>query len=75
MLAVPVICYMIVCGGTMAIGQMTGTLTAPAQSAAQGQGASLAAGNISQGNVSLGNESRNTVRTPGPCRCRPPGGR
>ena len=63
MLAVPVICYMIVCGGTMAIGQMTGTLTAPAQSAAQGQGASLAAGNISQGNVSLGNESRNTVRT------------
>lgn len=42
MMAVPVICYLAVCGGTMAIGQMTASLVAPAQSAAQSQGASLA---------------------------------
>ena len=61
MMAVPVICYLAVCGGTMAIGQMTASLVAPAQSAAQSQGASLAAGNVAQGNVSLGNVSANSV--------------
>lgn len=61
MMAVPIICYLAVCGGTMAIGQMTASLVAPAQSAAQSQGASLAAGNVTQGNVSLGNVSANTV--------------
>lgn len=61
MMAVPVICYLAVCGGTMAIGQMTASLVASAQSAAQSQGASLAAGNVVQGNVSLGNVSANTV--------------
>ena len=45
----------------MAIGQMTASLVAPAQSVAQSQGASLAAGNVAQGNVSLGNVSANSV--------------
>ncbi len=61
MLSVPMVCYMVVCGGAMAIGSMTSGLVAPAQSAAQSQGAALAAGNISQGNVSLGNVSANSV--------------
>lgn len=59
MMAVPVICYLAVCGGTMAIGQMTASLVAPAQSAAQSQGASLAAGNVSLGNVSANTVSAN----------------
>lgn len=61
MMAVPVVCYMIVCGGAVAIGQMTGTLISPAQSAAQSQGVGLAAGNITQGNASVGNVSANNV--------------
>lgn len=59
MCAVPMISYALVRAGDMAVGQLVGNLTAPAQSAASSQGASLASGNISQGNVSLENVSAN----------------
>ena len=59
MCAVPMISYALVRAGDMAVGQLVGNLTAPAQAAASGQGASLASGNISQGNVSLENVSTN----------------
>ena len=59
MCAVPMISYALVRAGDMAVGQLVGNLTAPAQSAASSQGASLASGNISQGNVSLDNVSTN----------------
>ena len=61
MCAVPVIAYALVRAGDMAVGQLVGGLTAPAQSAASAQGTSLAAGNVGQGNVQLGNISTNTV--------------
>ncbi len=61
MCAVPVIAYALVRAGDVAVGQLVGGLTAPAQSAASSQGASLAAGNVSQGNVQLSNvQSNNT---------------
>ncbi len=61
MCAVPVIAYALVRAGDVAVGQLVGGLTAPAQSAASAQGTALAAGNIQQGNVALGNYSANTL--------------
>ncbi len=61
MCAVPVIAYALVRAGDMAVGQLVGGLTGPAQAAASSQGSSLAAGNVTQGNVSLGNTTSNTV--------------
>lgn len=58
---VPVISYALVRAGDMAVGQLVGGLTQPAQSAATSQGAAIAAGNISQGNVSVSNVSSNNV--------------
>lgn len=59
--AVPMISYALVRAGDMAVGQLVGGLTQPAQSAATSQGAAIAAGNISQGNVSVSNVSSNNV--------------
>lgn len=59
--AVPVISYALVRAGDMAVGQLVGGLTQPAQSAATSQGTAIAAGNISQGNVSVSNVSSNNV--------------
>lgn len=59
--AVPVISYALVRAGDMAVGQLVGGLTQPAQNAATSQGAAIAAGNISQGNVSVSNVSSNNV--------------
>lgn len=59
--AVPVISYALVRAGDMAVGQLVGGLTQPAQSAATSQGAAIATGNISQGNVSVSNVSSNNV--------------
>lgn len=59
--AVPVISYALVRAGDMAVGQLVGGLTQPAQNAAASQGAAIAAGNISQGNVSVSNVSSNNV--------------
>lgn len=59
--AVPVISYALVRAGDMAVGQLVGGLTQPAQSAAASQGAAIAAGNITQGNVSVSNVSSNNV--------------
>lgn len=59
--AVPVISYALVRAGDMAVGQLVGGLTQPAQNAAVSQGAAIAAGNISQGNVSVSNVSSNNV--------------
>lgn len=59
--AVPVISYALVRAGDMAVGQLVGGLTQPAQSAATSQGAAIAEGNISQGNVSVSNVSSNNV--------------
>lgn len=59
--AVPVISYALVRAGDMAVGQLVGGLTQPAQSAATSQGAAIAAGNISQGNVSVSNVSSNNI--------------
>lgn len=61
MCAVPLIAYALVRAGDVAVGQLVGGLTGPAQAAASAQGASLAAGNVTQGNVSLGNVSSNNV--------------
>lgn len=61
MCAVPMISYALVRAGDMAVGQLVGSLTAPAQSAAAAQGATLAAGNVQQGNVSLSNTSVGNV--------------
>ena len=55
------ISYALVRAGDMAVGQLVGGLTQPAQSAATSQGAAIAAGNISQGNVSVSNVSSNNV--------------
>lgn len=59
--AVPVISYALVRAGDMAVGQLVGGLTQPAQNGAASQGAAIAAGNISQGNVSVSNVSSNNV--------------
>ena len=61
MCAVPMISYALVRAGDMAVGQLVGGLTAPAQSAASANGAQLASGNIAQGNVTMGTTHVNTV--------------
>ncbi len=61
MCAVPVIAYALVRAGDVAVGQLVGGLSAPAQSAASAQGGALAAGNISQGNVQVSNVQSNNA--------------
>lgn len=61
MCAVPMISYALVRAGDMAVGQLVGGLTAPAQSAASANGSQLASGNIAQGNVTMGTTHVNTV--------------
>ena len=46
MCAVPLIAYALVRAGDVAVGQLVGGLTGPAQAAASAQGASLAVGNV-----------------------------
>lgn len=55
----PVIAFAIAKGSDFATAQLAASVMAPAQSAAQAQGASLTAGNISLGNTSWGNVSTN----------------
>ena len=56
----PVIAFAIAKGSDFATAQLAASVMAPAQSAAQSQGASLISGNISLGNTSWGNVSTNT---------------
>lgn len=56
----PVIAFAIAKGSDFATAQLAASVMAPAQSAAQSQGASLTCGNISLGNTSWGNVSTNT---------------
>lgn len=56
----PVIAFAIAKGSDFATAQLAASVMAPAQSAAQSQGASLTSGNISLGNTSWGNVSINT---------------
>lgn len=56
----PVIAFAIAKGSDFATAQLAASVMAPAQSAAQSQGASLTSGNISLGNTSWGNVSTNT---------------
>lgn len=55
----PVIAFAIAKGSDFATTQLAASVMAPAQSAAQSQGASLTTGNISLGNTSWGNVSTN----------------
>ena len=55
----PVIAFAIAKGSDFATAQLAASVMAPAQSAAQSQGASLTSGNISLGNTSWGNVSTN----------------
>lgn len=57
----PVIAFAIAKGSDFATAQLAASVMAPAQSAAQSQGASLTSGNISLGNTSWGNVSTNNV--------------
>lgn len=57
----PVIAFAIAKGSDFATAQLAASVMAPAQSAAQSQGASLTSGNISLGNTSWGNVSTNSV--------------
>lgn len=61
MMLAPVIAFAIAKGSDIATSQMVGSMMAPAQSAAQSQGASLAAGNVTMGNASWGNVSTNAT--------------
>ena len=63
MILAPVISFAIAKGSDIATSQMVGSIMAPAQSAAQSQGAALAAGNVTMGNASWGNVSSNTWRS------------
>ena len=60
MILAPVISFAIAKGSDIATSQMVSSIMAPAQSAAQSQGAALAAGNVSLGNASWGNVSSNS---------------
>ncbi len=62
MILAPVIAFAIAKGSDIATSQMVGSMMAPAQSAAQSQGASLAAGNVMMGNASWGNVTTNVSR-------------
>lgn len=55
----PVIAFAIAKGSDMATAQLAGSIMAPAQNAAQSQGAGLASGSINLGNTSWGNVSTN----------------
>lgn len=57
----PVIAFAIAKGSDFATAQLAASVMAPAQSAAQSQGASLTSGNISLGNTSWGNVSTNNI--------------
>ena len=57
----PVIAFAIAKGSDFATAQLAASVMAPAQSAAQSQGASLTSGNISLGNTSWGNVSTNNM--------------
>lgn len=57
----PVIAFAIAKGSDMATAQLAGSIMAPAQNAAQSQGAGLASGSINLGNTSWGNVSTNNV--------------
>ena len=59
----PVIAFAIAKGSDFATAQLAASVMAPAQSAAQSQGASLTSGNISLGNTSWGNVSIHGERT------------
>ncbi len=61
MMLAPVIAFAIAKGSDIATSQMVGSIMAPAQGAAQSQGASLAAGNVTMGNASWGNVSTNAT--------------
>ena len=60
MILAPVISFAIAKGSDIATSQMVGSIMAPAQSAAQSQGAALATGNVSLGNAAWGNVSSNS---------------
>lgn len=62
MILAPVIAFAIAKGSDIASAQMVGSMMAPAQSAAQSQGATLAQGNISLGNSTWGNVSSNNIQ-------------
>lgn len=55
----PIIAFAIAKGSDMATAQLAGSIMAPAQNAAQSQGAGLASGSINLGNASWGNVSTN----------------
>lgn len=57
----PVIAFAIAKGSDMATAQLAGSIMAPAQNAAQSQGAGLASGSINLGNASWGNVSTNSI--------------
>ena len=57
---VPLFAYAIAKGSDMAITSMANSILAPAASAAQAQGTSLAMGNLSAGNASVGNTAVNS---------------
>lgn len=57
----PVIAFAIAKGSDMATAQLAGSIMAPAQTAAQSQGAGLASGSINLGNASWGNVSTNNI--------------
>lgn len=61
MILAPVIAFAIAKGSDIATSQMVGSIMAPAQGAAQSQGSSLAAGNVTMGNASWGNVSTNAT--------------
>ena len=58
---VPVLAYAVAKGSDMAVTQMASSVLAPASSAAQAQGSSIAMGNVSAGNASVGNVSANNM--------------
>ena len=58
---VPVLAYAVAKGSDMAVTQMASSVLAPASSAAQAQGSSIAMGNVSAGNASVGNVSANNA--------------
>lgn len=57
----PIIAFAIAKGSDMATAQLASSIMAPAQNAAQSQGAGLASGSINLGNASWGNVSTNNV--------------
>lgn len=58
---VPILAYAVAKGSDIAVTQMASSVLAPASSAAQAQGSSIAMGNVSAGNASVGNVSANNA--------------